>query len=144
MISLTATLFSEKVLISARCISELMPSLIKKSWTDSTFETFPPKIPDYRRNKIEAPSILKLTKTALKGVQNVQNIFLKGVQKIAQKSSKKFSKKLKIVQNVQKNLHKIVQKVDQKNSKEGQKIVKIIKKFVPSLVKTKTIKYDGL
>ena len=133
--------------------SHISPKLFYNSWKDifrknptpqHLFETFPPKITDYGRNKIEAPSILKLTKTALKGVQNVQNIFLKGVQKIAQKSSKKFSKKLKIVQNVQKNLHKIVQKVDQKNSKEGQKIVKIIKKFVPSLVKTKTIKYDGL
>ena len=29
------TLFSEKVLIFARCISGLMPNLIKKSWTDS-------------------------------------------------------------------------------------------------------------
>ena len=92
------------------------------------FETYPPKITDYRRNKIEAPEILKLTKTALKGVQNVQNIFLKGVRKIAQKKSRKLSKKIKIVQNVQKNIHKIVQKVDQKSSKEGQKIVKIIKK----------------
>ena len=32
---LKMTLFSEKVLISARCISGLMPNLIKKSWTDS-------------------------------------------------------------------------------------------------------------
>ena len=30
------TLFSEKVLISNRCISGLMSNLIKKSWTDST------------------------------------------------------------------------------------------------------------
>ena len=30
------TLFSEKVLISNRCISGLMSYLIKKSWTDST------------------------------------------------------------------------------------------------------------
>jgi hypothetical protein len=30
------TLFSEKVLISRRCKSGLMPNLIKKSWTDST------------------------------------------------------------------------------------------------------------
>ena len=29
------TLFSEKVLISNRCISDLMSNLIKKSWTDS-------------------------------------------------------------------------------------------------------------
>ena len=29
------TLFSEKVLISNRCIGGLMPNLIKKSWTDS-------------------------------------------------------------------------------------------------------------
>ena len=32
------TLFSEKVLISTRCISGLMPNLIKKSWTDYTFD----------------------------------------------------------------------------------------------------------
>ena len=36
LVSLTMTLFSEKVLISSRCISGLMPNLIKKSWTDST------------------------------------------------------------------------------------------------------------
>ena len=35
-VSLTMTLFSEKVLISNRCISGLMSNLIKKSWTDST------------------------------------------------------------------------------------------------------------
>jgi hypothetical protein len=35
LVSLTMILFSEKVLISNRCISGLMPNLIKKSWTDS-------------------------------------------------------------------------------------------------------------
>ena len=35
LVSLTMTLFSEKVLISNRCISGLMANLIKKSWTDS-------------------------------------------------------------------------------------------------------------
>ena len=35
LVSLTMTLFSEKVLISNRCISSLMSNLIKKSWTDS-------------------------------------------------------------------------------------------------------------
>jgi hypothetical protein len=30
------TLFGEKVLISTRCNSGLMPNLIEKSWTDST------------------------------------------------------------------------------------------------------------
>ena len=34
------TLFSEKVLISNRCISSLMSNLIKKSWTDSTIDHF--------------------------------------------------------------------------------------------------------
>ena len=34
-VSLMMTLFSEKVLISNRCISGLMSNLIKKSWTDS-------------------------------------------------------------------------------------------------------------
>ena len=38
LVSLTMTLFSEKVLISNRCISGLMPNVIKKSWTDSTLE----------------------------------------------------------------------------------------------------------
>ena len=33
------TLFSEKVLISTRCISSLMPNLIKKSWTDSKVQS---------------------------------------------------------------------------------------------------------
>ena len=36
MASLTMTLFSEKVLISSRCISGLMSNLIKKSWADSS------------------------------------------------------------------------------------------------------------
>jgi hypothetical protein len=36
LVSLTMTLFNEKVLISNRCISGLMPNLIKKSWTDFT------------------------------------------------------------------------------------------------------------
>ena len=35
LVSLTMTIFSEKVLISYRCISGLMSNLIKKSWTDS-------------------------------------------------------------------------------------------------------------
>ena len=35
LVSLMMTLFSEKVLIYNRCISGLMPNLIKKSWTDS-------------------------------------------------------------------------------------------------------------
>ena len=36
LVSLTRSLFSEKMLISNRCISALMPKLIKKSWTVST------------------------------------------------------------------------------------------------------------
>ena len=35
LIGLTMTWFSEKLLISTRCISGLMPNLIKKSWTVS-------------------------------------------------------------------------------------------------------------
>ena len=35
LVSLRMTLFSEKILISNRCISGLMPNLIKKSWTVS-------------------------------------------------------------------------------------------------------------
>ena len=35
---LVLALFSEKVLISNRCISGLMPNLIKKSWTDCNIE----------------------------------------------------------------------------------------------------------
>ena len=33
-------LFSEKILISNRCISGLMPNLIKKSWTDSNIHIY--------------------------------------------------------------------------------------------------------
>ena len=36
LVNLTMTLCSEKILISNRCISGLMPDLIKKSWTVST------------------------------------------------------------------------------------------------------------
>jgi hypothetical protein len=36
LVCLMMTLFSEKVLLSHRCITGLMPILIKKSWTDST------------------------------------------------------------------------------------------------------------
>ena len=39
LVSLMMTLFSEKVLISNRCISVLMSNLIKKSWTDSIWES---------------------------------------------------------------------------------------------------------
>ena len=35
LVSLTRSLFSEKMLISNRCISGLLPNLIKKSWTVS-------------------------------------------------------------------------------------------------------------
>ena len=35
IVSLTMTLFSEKIFISNRCISGLMSNLIKKSWTVS-------------------------------------------------------------------------------------------------------------
>ena len=35
LVSLTRSLFSEKMLISNRCISGLIPNLIKKSWTVS-------------------------------------------------------------------------------------------------------------
>ena len=38
LVSLKMTLFCEKILISNRCISGLMSSLIKKSWTVSTVQ----------------------------------------------------------------------------------------------------------
>ena len=38
LVSLMMTIFSEKVLISNRCISGLMSNLIKKSWTDSNVQ----------------------------------------------------------------------------------------------------------
>ena len=41
LVSLTMTLFSEKVLISNRCISGLMPNVIKKSWTNSNGKCLP-------------------------------------------------------------------------------------------------------
>ena len=40
LVSLTRLLFSEKMLISNRWISGLMPNLIKKSWTVSTLGTW--------------------------------------------------------------------------------------------------------
>ena len=40
LVSLTMTIFSEKVLISIRCICGLMSYLIKKSWTDSNEHAF--------------------------------------------------------------------------------------------------------
>ena len=40
LVSLTMTLFSEKVLIFNRCISGLMSNLIKKSWTDFIWEPY--------------------------------------------------------------------------------------------------------
>ena len=39
LVSLTRSLFCEKMLISNRCISGLMPKLIKKSWMVSTLES---------------------------------------------------------------------------------------------------------
>ena len=39
LVDLTMTLFSEKMLISHRCIRGLMPNLIKKSWTVSNTQT---------------------------------------------------------------------------------------------------------
>jgi hypothetical protein len=38
LVSLTVSLFSEKILIFKRCINGLMSNLIKKSWTVSTTE----------------------------------------------------------------------------------------------------------
>ena len=40
LVSLTVSLFSEKVLVSNRCIIGLMSNLIKKSWTDSIIYLF--------------------------------------------------------------------------------------------------------
>ena len=45
LVSPTMTLFSEKVLISNRCISGVMSNLIKKSWTDSNVQAM---LPDNR------------------------------------------------------------------------------------------------
>ena len=39
LVSLTMTWFSEKMLISTRCIHGFMSNLIKKSWTDSSTQT---------------------------------------------------------------------------------------------------------
>ena len=38
LVGLKGTRFGEKMLISTRCIHDLMPNLIKKSWTDSKEE----------------------------------------------------------------------------------------------------------
>ena len=61
LVSLTMTLFSEKVLISNRCISGLMSNLIKKSWTVSTLEL----MPLYRVTFVNAYLFL-LTQSAVK------------------------------------------------------------------------------
>ena len=37
LVGLTMTGFSEKMLVSTRCIHGFMSNLIKKSWTDSTY-----------------------------------------------------------------------------------------------------------
>ena len=56
------TLFSEKVLISNRCISGLMSKLIKKSWTDSTpGEGFTPRETAIHHRKV----ILEVLREAL-------------------------------------------------------------------------------
>ena len=44
LVSMTMTLFSEKVLISNKCIGGLMSNLIKKSWTDSSCEVCRDKV----------------------------------------------------------------------------------------------------
>ena len=49
------TLFIENVLISNRCISGLMPNLIKKSWTDSSAQNQASK----ERGKKEASKSLQ-------------------------------------------------------------------------------------
>ena len=45
LVSLTMSLFSEKMLISNRCISGFMPNLIKKSWTVSSRDRTKTKCP---------------------------------------------------------------------------------------------------
>ena len=45
LVSLTMTLFSEKILISNRCIRGLMSNLFKKSWTVSNLEGKPSLVP---------------------------------------------------------------------------------------------------
>ena len=69
LVSLTMTLFSEKMLISTRCIHGFMSNLIKKSWTDSsvrlysavkfmlTLDTYNVKLTDYGRLVKKSPSL---------------------------------------------------------------------------------------
>ena len=65
------TLFREKVFISDRCISGLMPNLIKKSWMDMGYRVFTPILHDVMNvilNLLElrqAPSPLRHNQTIL-------------------------------------------------------------------------------
>ena len=51
------TLFSEKVLISNRCIRGLMPNLIKKSWTDSI-----PEVDNFKKKGLATPEKMRRRK----------------------------------------------------------------------------------
>ena len=66
LVGLTMTLFSEKMLISTRCLHGSMSNLIKKSWTDSRQEVW------YKANH-------KRAEQTYKGVSNAAELaFIKG------------------------------------------------------------------
>ena len=60
LVSLIMTLFSEKILNSNRCISGLMPNLIKKSWTVSTQHIFLNFVKRYRKHNLHILSHVML------------------------------------------------------------------------------------
>ena len=65
LVSLTMTLFREKMLISHKCILGLMPNLIKKAWTVYIVNTQYPFI-NYLRQKCSAAKRSKRAKSSLR------------------------------------------------------------------------------
>ena len=66
LVSLTRSLFSEKMLISNRCISGLMPNLIKKSWTVSSTDLLTPEPPEGDANfDFVFPDFVSVTRTRI-------------------------------------------------------------------------------
>ena len=66
LVSLTMTWFSEKVLISTRCIHGFMSNLIKKSWTVSKVEA-----KDKQLFELSGPHVLNWKKTQSLDVRNL-------------------------------------------------------------------------
>ena len=65
LVCLTVTLFSEKMLISTRCICGFMSNSIKKSWKDSTTGDKISSHGDYLRGRIKLPPNLNYSRYKL-------------------------------------------------------------------------------